>query len=206
MKASSVAISVALLVAPSVARADAFKTGSDPENGPFRIGVEVDPRPFFASGDSEHLAWRPGVHHLRFTVGTYGTESTSDGWTTRTRAFEASIEGFFIENDSLGAFAGVMFFAGRRIVTNDVENVIFRGGKLGLAGPPEARVQFFVPALLLGGRWIPFRAGPYLAPWLAFGPEIHGKHQSPMLVHGEVRDAPSVAFVTGLHVGVELPL
>jgi hypothetical protein len=159
-----------------------------------RLGVELDPLPFFSHGFSVHAELKP-FSRFRLTFGAFGFRSSADsgdnaGFTAEARAAELSVQYFVVPWSGGGLFAGVYGFFERWEYS--------RSDSTG-----SAVAYWLVPAPAVGFQWLPWKEGPYLAPWAALGfPIRRGNHQ----VGAYAYDEPGIYPVLALHIGYEFAL
>lgn len=161
---------------------------------PMRLGVEVDPSPFFSHGFSAHVELKP-LSSIRLTFGAFGSKASLEsgdnaGFTAETRAAELSVQDFVWSWSTGGLFAGVYCFFERREYSRT-------------DSAPSAVAYWLVPAPAIGLQWLPWKEGPYVAPWVALGfPIRRGRHQ----VGSHAFVEPGIVSVLGLHIGYEFAL
>ena len=163
-----------------------------------RLGLEVDPLPFFAHGFSVHAEYKPApLSRLRLTLGAFGFRAEADqgttnsGFTKTTRAVEISAQYFVVPYNAGGLFAGAYVFG--------------YANAYDYAGIPETAHRYtLVPTLAAGFQWLPWSKGPYLTPWAAVGRPL--KQSDEAVIAGHRYEEAALVFVLALHVGWEFAL
>lgn len=168
------------------------------EPAAYRLGVELDPLPFFARGFSVHSEYKPApLPRLRVTLGAFGfrdepaADSENAGFTRTTRAVEVSAQYFAIPYHAGGLFSGLYVFGyGLRYEYASVSTTAHR--------------YELVPALATGFQWLPWSKGPYITPWVAAGLPLFRSDEA--VIAGHRFHDPAFHYVLAAHVGWEFAL
>jgi hypothetical protein len=160
----------------------------------YRVGAEIDPLPFFEHGFSVHAEAKP-LARLRLTFGAFALRSSTtagdnQGFTEEQRAFELSAQYCALPWSGGGLFVGAYAF--------------FQRWEYSRSDTADHAVAYWLtPAPAVAFQWLPWKHGPYLAPWIALGfPIRRGANQ----VGAHVYDEPGIFPVFALHIGYELEL